>query len=158
MADAFFYHLEGLAAEDLLPDLLQRGLARGMRMAVETPKPERLSALSARLWSFEDTSFLAHGMVGEPNPERQTIWLTAGPDDPTAAHYRFFFGGAFPADSVACERMFLLFNGDDETERNEARQQWRKLKSNGIQVKYWKKHESGRWMDMAEAMQQPQPE
>ena len=149
MAEVFFYHLEGNVAEDVLPDLLQRGLARGLKLAVEVPDKERLSAFSQKLWALEDVAFLAHGIAGEPYPERQKIWLATEDDNPNSATFRFYFGGAWPTGDASYERVSLMFDGGNEIELQTARQLWRDFKAQGLVIKYWKKDEGGRWTDMA---------
>jgi DNA polymerase-3 subunit chi len=149
MAEVFFYHLEGIVAEDVLPELLQRGLARGLKLAVEVPDAERLAAFSQKLWALEDVAFLPHGGESEPYPERQHIWLAAGADNPNGATFRFYFGGAVPSKDVGYERVRVMFDGGNETELQAARQLWRDFKAQGAIAKYWKKDEAGRWADLA---------
>jgi DNA polymerase III subunit chi len=118
-------------------------------MAVETPDMERLSAFSQKLWALEDVGFLAHGLEGEPFPNRQSIWLALGSENPGDATFRFYFGGATPAIENAYDRVSLMFDGGDETELAAARQLWRDFKVKGATIKYWKKDDAGRWVDMA---------
>ena len=150
MAEVFFYHLEGSVAEDVLPDLLQRGFMRGLKMAVEAPDQTRLLAFSQKLWAIDDVAFLPHGLDGEPYPERQTIVLASDAENPNDATFRFYFGGAVPAVENDYERVSVMFDGADETELLSARQMWRDFKAAGSVVKYWKKDEAGRWADLAE--------
>ncbi len=149
MSEVFFYHLESVAAEDVLPDLLQRGFARGLKMAVEVPDQVRLLAFSQKLWANEDVDFLAHGLEGEPFPERQNIWMASGGENPNGATFRFYFGGAVPAVEHHYERVSVMFDGGNEAEVTTARQLWREFKAAGAVVKYWKKDEAGRWADLA---------
>jgi DNA polymerase III subunit chi len=149
VAEVFFYHLEDSTAEDVLPDLLQRGFMRGLKMAVETIDIERLSAFSQKLWAQEDVAFLPHGMEGEPFPERQNIWLATNSENPNAASFRFYFGGALPPTDNSYERVSLMFDGGNEAELQTARQLWRDFKAQGAVVKYWKKDKVGRWADLA---------
>jgi DNA polymerase-3 subunit chi len=149
MAEVFFYHLEGSVAEDVLPDLLQRGFTRGLKMAVEVPDRERLLAFSQKMWAHEDVAFLPHGLDGEPFPELQNIWLSSDVKNPNGARFRFYFGGALPPIESTYERVSLMFDGADDAELQAARQLWRDFKAQGAEVKYWKKDEAGRWADLA---------
>ena len=149
MAEIYFYHLEGVAAEDVLLDLLQRGLKRNLRMSVEISDLDRLSLLSERLWSIEDVAFVPHGLGNEPFPERQPIWLSQTADNPNHSQYRFYAGGALPPTDTSYDRASVLLDGDDAAKMQAARQLWRAAKAQGCNVKYWKKDEGGRWMDMA---------
>ena len=62
-----FYRLEGEGPGAILPTLVERCLSRGQRVLVTDPDEQAREALSARLWSYHDISFLAHGIAGEGN-------------------------------------------------------------------------------------------
>lgn len=150
MSEVFFYHLEGIEAEDVLPDLLQRGFTRGLKMTVETTDPIRLLAFSQKLWAHEDVAFLPHGIDGDPFPQQQHIWLATDLANPNSATFRFYFGGAWPTTETLYDRVSLMFDGGNESEVQTARQIWRDFKAQGAVVKYWKKDDTGRWADLAE--------
>ena len=92
MAELLFYHLERQPLESALPGLLQRSLERGWRVVVKVGSEERLEALNAHLWSFDDASFLPHGAAADGHAEAQPIWLTTGDDNPNGATVRFLRG------------------------------------------------------------------
>jgi DNA polymerase-3 subunit chi len=56
-----FYHLERAALEAALAKLLEKALAGGFRAVVKAGSEERLEALNAALWTYDQGSFLAHG-------------------------------------------------------------------------------------------------
>ena len=49
MTDVLFYHLETRPLETVLPDLLNRSLAKGWRAVVQIGSDDRLEALDAHL-------------------------------------------------------------------------------------------------------------
>ena len=69
MPEVLFYQLERRPLESALPDLLLRSLERGWRVVVKVGSDERLQALNAHLWSYDDASFLPHG-AGRRRPRR----------------------------------------------------------------------------------------
>ena len=149
MADVWFYHLERKPVDDELPGLLQRGLERGVRMAVVTTTTERVKELSQKLWGIEDTAFIPHGCEGEPLPEQQPIYLSADGGVPNAAGFRFFIDGTAPDAMTGIERASILFDGRDETAVQQARDLWRRFKAEAVPIRYWKQDEEGRWRDQA---------
>ena len=151
MAEVWFYHLEQETADKVLPGLLQRGLERELRMAVQTLSLERVKEISQSLWAYEDIAFLAHGIPGEDNPEGQPIYVTASPENPNAASFRFYIDGASPDTLAGLDRACILFNGKDETAKQLARDMWKRFKGEGHDVKYWKQSEQGHWQDQAAA-------
>ncbi len=149
MAEIWFYHLEREPVENVLPGLLARGVQRGLRLCVQSPDAESLTALSEKLWSFEDVAFLAHGAQGDPQPEHQPIYLATGGENPNGAGYRFFIKGAAPDDVGQLSRASILFDGNSSAAVEQARQLWKRFKAEGHTISYWKQDEQGRWKDQA---------
>ena len=114
MAELLFYHLERQPLESALPGLLQRSLERGWRVVVKVGSEERLEALNAHLWSFDDASFLPHGAAADGHAEAQPIWLTTGDDNPNGATVRFLVDGAEAADLAGYERIVFMFDAADQ--------------------------------------------
>lgn len=149
MAEVWFYHLEREPVEDVLPGLLARGIQRGLRMAVQSPREERRKLLSERLWGYEDVAFLAHGDAATPSPARQPVYLAVADENPNAADYRFFTDGAEPAALNGLTRASIMFDGNDAAAIEQARALWRRFKAEGHAISYWKQDENGRWVNQA---------
>jgi DNA polymerase-3 subunit chi len=150
VTEILFYHLVRQPIERALPALLERSLARGWRVVVQTASQERLEALDAHLWTFRDDSFLPHGTYGEPHAAEQPILLTTGGDNPNGAAARFLLDGApLPDDVAAYERIVLLFDGEDPDAVDAARARWSAAKQAGHEATYWQPDEQGRWQRKA---------
>lgn len=145
MTEVLFYHLQTLPLERVLPDLLERSLARGWRAIVKVGGAERLEAINTSLWTYRDNSFLPHGSQEDGAPAEQPIFLTTGDDNPNAAKVLFLVDGAAPADLSGYERCVLLFDGQDPAAVAQARLQWTALKAEGHDATYWLQNESGGW-------------
>ena len=150
MAEVWFYHLQGSSLDRALPTLLERSLERGWRAVVQASTPERIEALDAALWTYDEASFLAHGTVRDGDAVLQPIVLLQGPENPNGAAIRFLIDGAevlpaLTAEGGCYERVVLIFDGADEDELADARRQWSELKKAGHGVAYWQQGEDGRW-------------
>ncbi len=148
MAEVYFYHLEQIQLSAILPDLLRRGLQRGLRMAVETSRAENIEKHSAMLWGVEDTAFMPHGF-GDDAAAAQPIWLCADTTNPNSAVFRFYVDGAMPDDLSALQRALIMIDSNSEEALVSARSEWKKRKSEGHDVKYWKRDENGVWANLA---------
>src|SRR3546814_20632906 len=86
MTEVRFYHRTRTPLDQALPKMLERTLERGQRAVVRAGSEARVEALSARLWTYHDRSFLPHGTVKDGRAERQPVWLTVADDEaPNAA-------------------------------------------------------------------------
>jgi DNA polymerase-3 subunit chi len=150
VTEVLFYHLEGQPLERVLPNLLERSLERGWRVAVQSSAEERVDALDAHLWTYRDDGFLPHGTHRESTAADQPILLTVKDDNPGGASVRFLIDGApLPADAQAYQRIVLIFDGSDDDAVAAARTRWGEAKSAGFDVTYWQTDAGGRWVKKA---------
>ncbi len=141
--EVWFYHLERSSLDQVLPDLLERTLARGWKAIVRSPVQDRLEQLDGWLWTWRDDSFLPHGLAGEPMAERQPVLLSTGLENPNGANALFLIEGAEPGDISPYERCILLFDGRDEAALALARRRWSAFKTEGYPTSYWRQAERG---------------
>jgi DNA polymerase-3 subunit chi len=150
MTEILFYHLEGRRLENVLPTLLERSLERGWRVTVQGGSEERIDALDAHLWTYNDDTFLPHGTFRDSETAEQPILLTVGDENANAASVRFLIdGAALPEDSERYERIVLMCDGEDEEAVKTARSQWSEAKARGFDATYWQTDETGRWVKKA---------
>ena len=145
MTEVLFYHLTESKLEDALPGLLERSLARGWNVVVQTGTEERRDALDAHLWTYSDESFLAHGCDHEDQAAETPIVLTTSLANINGAQIRFHVDGAVPPSLDGYERSIFMFDGHDETQVEDARAQWKALKAAGHQLTYWQQSADKRW-------------
>ena len=150
MTDVLFYHLQRQPLEAVLPQLLQRSLARGWRAVVEAGSEDRVAALDDHLWTFAEDSFLPHAAGTAPDLVDEPIVLTSGPANPNAAQVRFCVDGApLPTDPSGYERVVLVFDGRDDEALAAARRAWSTTRTAGLVATYWQQNEDGRWEQKA---------
>lgn len=149
MGEVWFYHLERTTLEQVLPELLEKTLARGWRAVVRAPDPDRLAHFDRELWAYRDDGFLPHGLAGEAQAERQPILLTVEVGNPNGAQALFLLDGAEPGPLEGWERCVILLDGRDEAAVASARERWVALKGAGAAVSYWKQAEQGGWSKAA---------
>lgn len=145
MTEVWFYHLERTTVARTLPDLLSKVAGRGWRAYVHGIEETTLSTLDASLWTYSAESFLAHGSESDPNADRQPILLgTSG----AMANSPETYVSVEPADIPGLdglERALIIFEGVDEAHLTWAREQWKRMKSKGLTLSYWKQNDLGRW-------------
>ena len=149
MTEVLFYHLESIPLETVLPDLLVRSLAKGWRAVVQVGSEDRLGALDAHLWTYDDASFLPHGTVAERHGESQPVWLTVGAENPNGAAIRFFVDGATADSFEGYQRIVFIFDSVDVQAVERARSAWKAANACGCETTYWRQDEGGKWRRQA---------
>ena len=152
MGEVRFYHLTEQPLESALPVMLSRCLERGWRVVVRGADPARIEALSARLWTHGDASFLPHGTEADGQAARQPVWMCCNAQNPNSANTLFLIDNA-EADATeiaAMEMVAVLFDGLDEAALAKARDQWRMVAGAGLKGVYWAQETSGAWVKRSE--------
>lgn len=151
--EIWFYHLTTRPLETALPALLERSLARGWKAVVQGVSKERIDHLDTTLWTYSDASFLPHGTPRDGDGPLQQVFLTTGSENPNEAAIRFFVEGASCEDALRAtppyERLVLMFDVSDAEQLQSARENWRRLKSEGHAISYWQQNDDGRWQKKA---------
>jgi len=141
MTEIGFYHLTRTGPERALPQLLSRTLAAGRRAVVRCAVGELMAALVAALWDSAD--FLPHGTAKDGDDAWQPIWLTLTDEVPNSSRFLFLVDGADGGDLTRFDRVFDLFDGNDEAAVAAARQRWKAMKDSGHTLTYWQQGTRG---------------
>lgn len=145
MAEVLFYHLTESTMENTLPGLVERSIERDWRVVIQFRSEERRDAMDAHLWVWSDASFIGHGTDRDKWPEEQPVFLTTGDNNPNNAGVRFCVEGASCRDPESYQRLVVMFDGHDDEQLKQAREQWKTLKTAGHDVTYWQQNEARRW-------------
>lgn len=139
MGAAYFYHLTMKPLEATLPMLLSKARGVGWRVVVRGTDVQRLEWLDEKLWLGADDGFLPHGLAGGAHEAAQPILLTADQHAANAPHCVMTIDGADvdPAEVNAMERVCVLFDGNDPSAVQRARDQWRLITQAGCSAQYW---------------------
>jgi DNA polymerase-3 subunit chi len=146
MSDIGFYHLTRSTLSQALPQLLVRTLAAGQRALVLGSSGPGLDALSTALW--EQPAWLPHGVVADGDPDLQPIWLSTEPEALNGARYLFLVDSAGTDRLADFDRVFDLFDGNDDASLTAARARWKAARDGGHVVTYWQQAERG-WQKKA---------
>ncbi|MDP6342754.1 MAG: DNA polymerase III subunit chi [Alphaproteobacteria bacterium] len=145
MTEVGFYHLLNWPLERAMPKLLEKVLERGHRAIVMAGSRERVEALNALLWTYEERSWLPHGSAGDGDPAEQPIFLTEGSENLNGADVLLTVDGREAGDADAFARVIDMFDGRDEAAVAAARERWRRYTEQGLTLTYWQQTERGGW-------------
>jgi DNA polymerase III subunit chi len=143
MAEVGFYHLGATALERALPRLLERALADGHRVVVLAGSAERVAHLDGLLWTYNEASFLPHGSARDGNAARHPICLTDRDENPNGATMLVLVDGACSGRMSEFTRCCDMFDGNDQTAVEAARQRWSAASSAGHSLTYWQQTAAG---------------
>ena len=146
-----FYHLQKQTLEDVLPKLLEKALTLKQNVLVKIGNEERVEFLNSLLWTYNDTSFFFYCSKKDGFASQQPIWLTSGDDNPNNAKLLFLTDGAAVnlENLNNFDRVFNIFDGNNQTSLEQARMFWKNLKAAEFDVYYWKQDADGKWMQAA---------
>ena len=147
-----FYQLASDETGKLVAQLAEKSQTVSKKVVVHVPKDE-CQALSRALWVFRDLSFLAHGIDNEDGTEFAKIWISSQADvNPISAEFAICLSSVALPDMTAYERVFIVFNGNDEGALQAARAQWKAFATlyHG-RCRYYAKTTDGRWEQKASA-------
>ncbi|MFT7060676.1 MAG: DNA polymerase-3 subunit chi [Pseudorhodobacter sp.] len=140
-----FYHLTASPVENTAGLLLGRALGAGWRVMLRGRERARLEWLDAQLWLGPQDTFLPHGMEGGAQDADQPVLLGLGAIANDAQALMLVDGAQVePTEAEALERVWILFDGNDEQAVSAARGQWKSLTGAGLPAQYWSE-QSGRW-------------
>lgn len=145
MTDIGFYHLQRSPLERALPKLLEKVLAAGKRAVLKAGSEDRVEALNALLWTYDQRGFLPHGSRKDGHAEAQPVWLTELDENPNAAQVLILTDGASSGEIARYERCLDMFDGNDPEAVQAARARWKACKEAGHRVTYWQQTERGGW-------------
>jgi len=151
MAEILFYHLTESALEQVLPQLLERSLARGWNAAVQCPDEGDCRRLDALLWGFDDRSFLPHSTEFDPYPEAQPALLGLTDDNRNNAQVCFCVDGALAQRPDNFSRLCIIFDGHNAEQVQAARAAWKKWQAETekdapkYQLTYWQQTPERKW-------------
>jgi DNA polymerase III subunit chi len=143
VAEVGFYHLLSTPLERALPKLIERARALGYVIVVRTGSAERVAQLDTALWIYDEASFLPHGSARDGNAVRQPIWLTDRNENPNQATMLVLVDGVEAGDLASFARCADIFDGNDESAVEAARERWRRARAAGHDLTYWQQTGAG---------------
>lgn len=139
--------------EEVLPELLERTLAKEWRALVCCDSAERLETLDTLLWTYRDDSFLPHAGAGDGAAGDQPILLSTQMELANQPHVLFVIGGQMPVwdspELAGLNRIVVLFDGSDSAMIPAARVAWKAAIAAGHAVTYWRQTAAGKWQKQA---------
>lgn len=149
MVQVAFYQLRNSPLERALPKLLEKVVESGARAVLLGGSEERINALNAALWTYDQDTFLPHGGGRDGNAARQPIYLTDHHENPNDASILVLIDGQNPEQIGDYERCFDMFDGTDPAALDAARARWKSHKAAGREVTYWEQTDGGKWSQRA---------
>lgn len=147
MPQVDFYHLQNQVLENVLPKLLEKAYGTKKRIKIKIGNEERVEFLNTALWTFDEQSFIPHGSKKDGFADEQPIWLSSDDDNPNQAVFLFLVDGALTniENAAKYERIFNIFDGNNEAATEQARGFWKDLKQAGFELNYWQQNANGKW-------------
>ncbi|KQT32446.1 DNA polymerase III subunit chi [Sphingomonas sp. Leaf412] len=142
-----FYHLTAMPLERALPRIAERVVAGGGRLLIVAEEEAQRVALDRLLWTYAADGFLPHAQIGGADDARQPVLIAPDVNAANRARNVALADGIWRDDALDFDRAFHFF---DEGRIREARAAWKSLADrDGVERRYWKQNEAGRWEQAA---------
>ena len=142
-----FYHLTRLPLERALPQIAEKVIASGARLLIVSADEAQRQQVDQLLWTYADEAFLPHAELGAGNDAAQPVLIAPDVNAANGAKHIALIDGRWRDDALDFERAFHFF---DEAAIAAARAAWKGLaERDGVDRRYWKQNESGRWEQAA---------
>jgi len=116
-----------------------------MKAVVKVPSSVHMDDVDQALWSFDKESFLAHDTQKGKYPEDQPIYITTGEENPASAEVLVLTDGATTELVDGYKRVLEMFDGNNPTAVEQARERWTAYKDAGHDLTYWQQTQTGGW-------------
>ena len=142
-----FYHLTDQSLDRVLPQIAEKVLATGDRLLIVVADDAERGRLDRLLWTCTPDSFLPHAQLGASDDNVQPILLAPDLNAANGARNVALADGIWRPDALDFDRAFHFF---DEARIVDARAAWKLLRGrDGVEPRYWKQNEAGRWEQAA---------
>ena len=147
MSQIDFYHLQKQTLDQVLPKLVEKAYATNANIKIKVGNETRVEFINSLLWTYNEESFIPHGSKKDGFAKEQPIWLSAEDDNPNQATMLFLVDGATISSEEInkYERIFNIFDGNDEVSLQQARDFWKEISSAETTLNYYQQDDSGRW-------------
>lgn len=147
MSQIDFYHLQKQTLDQVLPKLVEKAYETNAKIKIKIGNETRVEFINSLLWTYNEESFIPHGSKKDGFAKEQPIWLSSEDDNPNQATMLFLVDGATMSidEMNKYERIFNMFDGNDEVALQQARDFWKEISSSGTTCNYYQQDDSGRW-------------
>ncbi len=141
-----FYHLSTTPLVKALGELAGKAVSQGHKILVAS-SADKAQTLDDGLWTWKQDAFLAHGITGDPSPERTPVWISAKAAEwqtpPNGADTLIITEGVEASGDYAlvCD----MFDGSDQAQLDQARARWQSVKDKCLKPSYFQQTATGGW-------------
>lgn len=146
-AEWWFYHIEQGSVDAAIAPLIEKCLERRWRVVV-AGREETVERLDRALWTWRDESFVPHGRA-RSDADKHPVLLSTEAVPSNGAKVAVLLDGS-DADASLFDRVMVVFDGQDETARAKARQQFKAATDAGAAARYFQQDRGG-WAEKTPA-------
>lgn len=142
-----FYHLQKSTLDEALPKLVSKAYETGKKIKIKVGNELRIDFINSLLWTFDDESFVPHGIKKEGFAELQPVYISSDDDNPNEAVFLFLVEAADLSleNALKFERIFYIFSGNNENELTKARVMWKTFSNETFERHYWQQNAEAKW-------------
>lgn len=116
-----------------------------MKAVIKVSNNVQMDDVDQALWIFDNASFLAHDTEKSDFKEDQPIYITTRNENPNDAEVLVLTDGAEAGSLESYKRVLEMFDGNNPTAVEKARERWTSYKNDGHDLTYWQQTDTGGW-------------
>lgn len=148
MGEIRFYHLNRKPLYETVAILTERAVMGGKKVVIVASDKALFPKISDALWMTKPDSFLPHMVHGDENSSAP-ILITDECENTHGAQTCFMLPDATWGDCARFDLVCHIFEGQNESQAQTAREHWKQLKNQAHTLTYWQQDDAGKWIQKA---------
>lgn len=146
MTKISFYQVKTITLEKALIQILNKAYLAKINTLVVTGSSDRTEMLDDLLWTFDKESFLPHGTLRDPEPQKQAILICDNIDNQNSATLLVLVDGTYIELVNDFDRCIDIFDGRIAEQIDEAENRILKRSNQGHEINKFEQDNNGKWV------------
>lgn len=144
MVDISFYEVVVQPFEKTVSNLLKKCYDTEHNTFVKCKDEDQMMLMDKTIWTFSQKFFIPHATIQDPELHRQPVLLSTNEDIKNKAKILMLLSTDF-SDIDSFERVVVVFDENNNKDREFCRDLYKQYKSNNHNLTYYKQDKKGIW-------------
>ncbi len=142
--DISFYEVVSDLFEKSVCKLIEKSYQSGQNSFVKVEDANFQELINKTLWTFSQKTFVPHGSINDPFPERQPVLISVSEENLNNSKILISVASEYSNIEIF-ERVVIIFSHDSKIQKDLCRSLYSKYKEKYGAIKYYKQNPKGVW-------------